>query len=102
MTDTVNMNMLLKDIKCRNAEMVGSGNVSVTLESVDVINNTLSSIFPYVGMFAFRRVNCYINGTKEKPSTFSNNFGVVIDATDSNIYLSGYILFEVSVVLLSR
>ena len=105
MNDMVNMNMLLKDIKCQNAvansigvcmftEMLGSGNVSVTLESVDVINNTLSSIFPYVGMFALRRVNCYINGTKEKPANFSNNFGVVIDATDSNIYLSGYILFE--------
>ena len=105
MNDIVNMNMLLKDIKCRNAvansigvcmftEMLGSGNVSVTLESVDVVNNTLSSIFPYAGMFAFRRVNCYINGTKEKPSTFRNNLGVVIDATDSNIYLSGYILFE--------
>ena len=105
MNDIVNMNMLLKDIKCRNAvansigvcmftEMLGSGNVSVTLESVDVINNTLTSIYPYVGMLAFRRVNCYINGGKEKPSKFSNNFGVVIDATDSNIYLSGYILFE--------
>ena len=108
MNDIVNMNMLLKDIICSNrvatytgvcifAEMLGiykTGSVSVNLESVDAINNTLSSIFSYAGMFAFRRVNCYINGTKEKPSTFSNNFGVLIDATDSNIYLSGYILFE--------
>ena len=106
--DAFNMNMLFKDIICSNrvathrgvcifAERIGSykeGNVSVSLESVDAINNSLSSIFPYAGMFAFRRVNCYINGTKEKPSTLRNNLGVVIDATDSNIYLSGYILFE--------
>ena len=103
--DPVNMNMWLKNMKCNNAaairtgvcmfaEMLGiykTGSVSVNLESVDAIHNTLSSI---TSMFAFRRVNCYINGTKEKPSTFSNNFGTVIDATDANIYLSGYILFE--------
>ena len=106
--DPINMNMLFKDVICSNrvathtgvcifAERIGlykEGSVSVTLESVDAINNSLSSIFPYAAMFAFRRVNCYINGTKEKPSTFRNNLGVVIDATDSNIYLSGYILFE--------
>ena len=106
--DPVNMNMLLKNMKCNNAAAIRAGvcmfaemleiykteSVSVTLESIDAINNTLSSIFPYAGMFAFRRVNCYINGTKEKPSTLRNNLGVVIDATDSNIYLSGYILFE--------
>ena len=106
--DAFNMNMLFKDIICSNrvatltgvcifAERIGlykEGSVSVTLESFDAINNSLSSIFPYVGMFAFRRVNCYINGTKKKPSTLRNNLGVVIDATDSNIYLSGYILFE--------
>ena len=106
--DAFNMNMLFKDIICSNrvathrgvcifAERIGlykEGNVSVSLESVDAINNSLSSIIPYAGMFAFRRVNCYINGTKEKPSTLRNNLGVVIDAADSNIYLSGFILFD--------
>ena len=104
----VNMNMWLKNMKCNNAaairagvcmfaEMLGiykTGSVTVTLESVDAVNNTLSSIIPYASIFAFNRVNCYINGTKEKPSMFRNNFGTVIDATDTNIYLSGYILFE--------
>ena len=106
--DFVNMTMLLKDIKCRNAvathtgvcmfaEMLGiykTGYVSVTLESVDATNNTVSSISPLAGMFTFHGVDCYINGTKEKPSTFRSNFGVVIDATDTNIYLSGNILFD--------
>ena len=106
--DTVNMNMLLKDIRYRNvvathkgvcifAEMLGiykPGSVSVTLESVDVTKNTLSSISPSAGMFTLHGINCYINGTIERPSTFRNNFGVVIDAADSHIYLSGYILFE--------
>ena len=104
----VNMTMLLKNMKCNNAvaihtgvcmfaEMLGiykTGSVSVTLESVDATNNTLSSISPSAGMFTFHGVNCYINGTTERPSTFRDNFGVVIDATDSHIYLSGYILFE--------
>ena len=106
--DPVNMNMLLKNTKCNNAaaihtgvcmfaEMLGiykPGSVTVTLESVDAINSTLSSIIPYASMFTFSRVNCYISGTKEKPSIFMNNFGTVIDATDANIYLSGYILFD--------
>ena len=106
--DLVDMTMLLKHIRCRNAvathkgvcifaEMLGiykPGSVSVTLESVDVTNNTLSSISPTAGMFTFHGVNCYINGTIERPSTFRNNFGVVIDVTDSNIYLSGYMLFD--------
>ena len=105
--DPVNMTMLLKNTKCSNAvaihkgvcmfaEMLGiykPGSVSVTLESVDATNNTLSSISPSAGLFTFHGINCYINGTKEKPSTFRNNFGVVIDATDANIYLSGDILF---------
>ena len=106
--DFVNMTMLLKDIKCRNAvathtgvcmfaEMLGiykPGSVSVTLESVDATNNTLSSISPLAGMFTFHGVDCYIKGTKERPSTFRSNFGVVIDASDTNIYLSGDILFD--------
>ena len=106
--DLVNMTMLLKHIRCRNAvathkgvcmfaEMLGIyklGSVSVTLESVDVTKNTLSSISPSAGMFTFHGINCYINGTKERPSTFRSNFGVVIDATDANIYLSGAILFD--------
>ena len=93
--DPVNMTMLLKNTKCNNAvaihtgvcmfaEMLGiykPGSVSVTLESVDVTNNTLSSISPSAGMFTFHGINCYINGTKERPSTFS-------------IYLSGYLLFD--------
>ena len=82
---------------CMFAEMLGiykPGSVSVTLESVDVTKNTLSSISPSTGMFTFHGINCYINGTLERPSTFRNNFGVVIDATDADIYLSGYILFE--------
>ena len=105
--DSVNMTMLLKNTKCNNAvaihkgvcmfaEMLGiykPGSVSVTLESVYATNNTLSSISPSAGMFTFHGVNCYINGTKERPSTFRNNFGVVIDGTDANIYLSGDILF---------
>ena len=73
------------------------GNVSVILESIVASNNslaTLSSIASYTGMFTFHGINCYINGTKEKPSTFRNNFGVVIDATDTNIYLSGDISFD--------
>ena len=109
--DPVNMNMLFKDVICSNriathtgvcifAEMLGlhkEGNVSVCLESIVASNNslaTLSSIASYTGMFTFHGINCYINGTKEKPSTFRNNFGVVIDATDTNIYLSGDILFD--------
>ena len=107
--DPVNMTMLLKNTKCNNAaaaihkgvcmfaEMLGiykPGSVSVTLESVDATNNTLSSISPSAGMFTFHGINCYINGTKERPSTFRSNLGVVIDATDANIYLSGEILFD--------
>ena len=106
--DAVNMTMLFKDIKCRNAvaiytgvcmfaEMLGiykHGSVSISIESVDATNNTLFSITPNAGMFAFNQVNCYINGTKENPSNFRDNVGVIIDATNTNIYLSGDILFD--------
>ena len=110
-TDSVKMTMLFKSVKCLNnlathtgvcmfAEMLGLyqyGNVSVILESIDASYNslvTLSSIASSVGIFTFHGINCYINGTKERPSTFSNNFGTVIDATDANIYLSGDVLFD--------
>ena len=109
--DPINMTMLFKDVICSNtvathtgvcmfAEMPGfykHGSVSVILESINATNNSLvslASIGSYAGMFTFHGVNCYINGTKERPSTFRSNFGVVIDATDANIYLSGYLLFD--------
>ena len=110
-TDSVKMTMLFKSVKCLNnlathtgvcmfAEMLGlyqDGNVSVILESINASYNslvTLSSIASSVGIFTFHGINCYINGTKERPSTFRNNFGTVIDATDTNIYLSGNVLFD--------
>ena len=107
----VNMTLLFKDVICTNtvashtgvcmfAEVLGrykDGNVSVILESIIASNNslvTLASIPSSAGIFTFHGVNCYINGTKERPSTFRNNFGTVIDATDTNIYLSGDVLFD--------
>ena len=72
-------------------------NICFVLESVTANANslaTLSSIASSAGMFVFHGVNCYINGTKERPSNFSNNFGIVVDAMNANIYLSGDVLFD--------
>ena len=109
--DIVNMTLLFKDVICSNtfathtgvcmfAEVLGrykDGSVSVILESIIASNNslvTLASIPSSAGIFTFHGVNFYITGTKKKPSNFSNNFGNVIDATDTNISLSGDILFD--------
>ena len=109
--DSVNVIILFKSLQCITtasthtgvcmyAETIGlnkHGRVLVILESIVASNKSLisfSSIASYTGMFTFHGVDCYINGTKERPSTFSNNVGVVIDATDTNIYLSGDVLFD--------
>ena len=64
--------------------------ISILLEDIYARNNSQKLTFKSVstvGIFSFSNVaNVSITGT----STFTNNYGSVIDALDSNVYLSKY------------
>ena len=70
------------------------GNVSITLDSTIVIDNSQYNKIPYApsaGIFYFYKINRVdITGT----SNFSNNYGSVISSQDSNVYLSGNLTFN--------
>ena len=70
------------------------GNIIITMENITANTNSQDLSFPTVshaGMFTFYAVNkVIINGTK---NTFRDNFGSVIHAKDSNVYLYGDIEF---------
>ena len=86
---------------CVLAVLSGStatGIVNVTLESVKADKNSPSVIelLPSnIGIFSFSRIHhVTINGSSTHQSHFSNNYGSVIDAYRSIVYLSGHVLFE--------
>ena len=66
------------------------GNISIVLEEIYARNNSQKLTFyqdSTAGIFSFSNVaNISITGT----STFTNNYGSVIDALNSNVYLSKY------------
>ena len=65
-------------------------NISIILEDIYAINNSQKLTFKPVstaGIFSFSNVaNVFITGT----STFTNNYGSVIDALNSNVHLTKY------------
>ena len=74
------------------------GNVGVTLESIKAYNNSQSNIEfspSNTGMFTFNNIHhVTISGSSSQPSIFQNNYGSVIDAFSSTIYLNGHVIFE--------
>ena len=74
------------------------GNVGVTLESIKAYNNFQSNIEfspSNAGIFSFNKIHqVTINGSFSQPSMFQNNYGSVIDAFSSTIYLNGHVIFE--------
>ena len=66
------------------------GKISIVLEEIYARNNSQKLTFyqdSTAGIFSFSNVaNISITGT----STFTNNYGSVIDAFNSNVYLSKY------------
>ena len=74
------------------------GNVDVTLESIKAYNNFQSNIEfspSNTGMFSFNNIHhVTISGSSSQPSNFSYNYGSVIDAFSSTIYLNGRLIFE--------
>ena len=86
---------------CVLAVLSGStatGIVNVTLESVRVDKNSPSviALLPSnIGIFSFSTIHhVTVNGSSTHQSHFSNNYGSVIDAYRSIVYLSGHVLFE--------
>ena len=74
------------------------GNVGVTLESVKAYNNFQSNLElspSNAGMFSFNNIHhVTISGSSSQPSHFLYNYGSVIDALSSTIYLNGHVIFE--------
>ena len=74
------------------------GNVGVTLESIKAYNNSQSNIElspSNAGIFSFNNIHqVTINGSSSRPSMFQNNYGSVIDAFSSMIYLNGHVIFK--------
>ena len=74
------------------------GKVGVTLESITAYNNSQSDIEfspSNTGMFTFNNIHqVTINGSSSQPSHFLYNYGSVIDALSSTIYLNGHVIFE--------
>ena len=70
------------------------GNVSITLDSTIATKNSQYTGIPFVssaGIFYFHRIDKVdIIGI----SNFSDNYGSVISSKDSNIYLSGHLIFH--------
>lgn len=83
---------------CLHIESKFKSKVSVLMESVTVTQNRVTSLFPFEsmsGLFTMRGISCYINGSIHHPSTFEDNYGIVLDAIDAtNIYISGYVYFN--------
>ena len=77
-----------------NGHVDNAGNVSITLESAVAVKNSQNTGIPFVssaGIFYFNRVNrVEITGT----SKFNKNYGSVITSQDSNVYLSGELIFH--------
>ena len=73
-------------------------NVNITLESVIVTNNnltTFSQVSSSFGIITLTGVTCIVNGTIEYPSLFKRNYGAVFNAIDStSLFLHGYLVFE--------
>ena len=76
-----------------NGHVDNAGNVSITLESTVALKNSQNTGIPFVSsadVFYFNKINrVKITGT----SNFSNNCGSVITSQDSNVYLSGELIF---------
>ena len=73
------------------------GKVSVTLKSITAYKNSQFGEFSLsnTGIFSFNNIHCVtIHGTILQPSKFSYNYGSVIDAFSSTIYLNGHVIFE--------
>ena len=74
------------------------GNVGVILESIKAYNNSQSNIEfspSNAGIFSFNNIHqVTINGSSSQPSIFQNNYGSVIDAFSSMIYLNGHVIFK--------
>ena len=70
------------------------GNVFLTLDSLTVKDNEISSQISSFGIFTLKGVTCIINGTKQFPSLFEGNKGSVIHTVDeTNLMLYGYVNF---------
>ena len=70
------------------------GNVFLTLDSLTVKDNEVSSQISSFGIFTLKGVTCIINGTKQFPSLFEGNKGSVIHTVDeTNLMLYGYVNF---------
>ena len=77
-----------------NGHVNNPGNVYITLNSTVAVKNSQNTGIPFVssaGIFYFHKINRVdITGT----SNFSNNYGSVIESQDSNVYLSGELIFH--------
>ena len=70
------------------------GNVFLTLNSLTVKDNEVSSKISSFGIFTLKGVTCIINGTKQFPSLFEDSKGSVIQTVDeTNLMLYGYVNF---------
>ena len=71
--------------------------VYLILESILAYNNSQAAIrssASNAGMFSFSRVyRVEINGSSSHPSMFYDNYGSVIEGTDSHLFLNGHVVF---------
>ena len=70
----------------------------MTLESIKAYNNSQSNIElspSNAGIFSFNNIHqVTINGSSSQPSHFLYNYGSIMDAFSSTIYLNGHVIFE--------
>ena len=70
------------------------GNVFLTLDSLTIQDNEVSSQISSFGIFTLKGATCIINGTRQFPSLFEGNKGSVIHTVDeTNLMLYGYVNF---------
>ena len=70
------------------------GNVFLTLDSLTIQDNEVSSQISSFGILTLKGVTCIINGTRQFPSLFEGNKGSVIHTVDeTNLMLYGYVNF---------